>query len=656
MRIHTNDNTDIDISEDFNLSIVQNNPLMSDQGTMSLPAVLPLSGKNKAVFDHPDQLSRVYKTKLRKPLYVEHGVYQKPTTFVLESVTSEGFDGTFLLNESEMYNKMQEVELSQAFQIRRYAKDMHVPESVTDDIERMILYLERVMVGSFQDVFLLFPVLTDLYEKVFDSGGLAERTKQMYNMLNEQYGTFDGEIEDISLLDPEGLRYYKLKGRTERQYYDSNHVDEGYPVPPGYGITPFLRERYVLQRIFQYFGYTLQDYSLMIGEGPWNNEVVLNNTADALLGSDENGGYIDYSVLVPNGTIKDFLDTVRDKYGCEFFVSADRRTVELKTWNYILAQLPKADITEQISEVVSKTYITPKQFKLTFQRSNEKANVTFDTKQKFEKFYNTTLKYTTLDPYFPSLWLLIPQDAGFYYIQRLSEIWQLAPEPVYIDGIPRQNWSFICTALFDYYDEKNDDMDWEERSSNAEYVPLQSVTIHPDILWTRFPDHYYVPFITERRHKYSELTETVSNNDIVTTSVITDSNADCPIMFCYWLGRGRINSYDPYSNFRVHGTPFAYHTDGSPLPGYFDLIPGGDNGFFVNFWSRYAEIIRHSFHQVTLNQNMNEGEVVNFSMGEYVLCEGQPLLPETLEYTIDKDAIKVSKVVYRTLKIYKDPE
>lgn len=644
MRIHTDENIDVDITPDFNLSIVRNNPLMSDQGTVSLPALLPLSAKNMQLFDHPDQFKRLYKTRLRKPLYIEHGVYQKASTFVLESISSDGLDGTFLMDESEMYSKMQEMELSQVFQVRRSAADLDVSGSFANDMDKMIRYLELVMMGNIEDDFRLFPVCTDSYDVTIDNNSYT-----IYNILNEQHNYRNGGISDNTLPDLNGVLYFKLVGREGRMFYDSSNSDIGISVPPGYGITPFLLESYVLKRIFSYFGYTLLDYFGELDECT-RNEVVINNTADAIV-----TGVIDYSLLVPSVTVKEFLDTVKDKYGCDFFVFSDRRAVELKTWEKILSSAPKSDLTDNVSELISRSYTSPTQFKLTFQRSTDGVTDTFDTLDKLKKAY-ASLPFFEV-PYLPNNWIWDDRPDGIYFIKNLNQYYEL-----YVKGTRPgsshvfKGLKFITYGTFDYYEDKAESVSWAERSSQIEFVPLEQIYIYNIAHVEAGKDSVQIPYIGSRRHINTILNETTTEDGTSTTTTISEKADSCPVMFCYWLGRGVVMSQSDYSQYKVFGSPYGYDNSGAKLEGYFDLIPGGDNGLYARFWKKYASVILNSFHKVEYKLNLSEGQIVSLSLSELQYIDGESLLVESIEYTIDKDAIKVSKVVYRTLKIYKDPE
>ncbi len=101
------------------------------------------------------------------------------------------------------------------------------------------------------------------------------------------------------------------------------------------------------------------------------------------------------------------------------------------------------------------------------------------------------------------------------------------------------------------------------------------------------------------------------------------------------------------------GTIFHYDNKGLEV-GTFDLIPGGKTGLVETFLKKIDSVYRDSFHKITVTLNLPEKEIIGFRMDQYIGINNQPLLPELLEYTVKEKDIDVNKVVFRTIRLYKD--
>lgn len=635
----------LDFKPDFKLSLTLNNPMLTEQGSMSLPVVLPESNRRKLGF--PDRLDHAYKIKQVFNAVIGAGSYQKPALLRTTS-HNKGTIGAFYLNESEMYAKMKDVDLSQAFNIIRPASDFHVAGTFAEPLDMVIKYMELVMVGNIQDDFLLFPVAIDPYEitRKYSTSRPPwwgdEYTLTMHNVLNEYISTALKDNTDYwADYDLNGNIYNKLAGRSARSIRDG---DTEVNVPKGYGITPFLKQSYVLHRIFAYFGYELHQ-SLFDTDPEMAKIVVINNTADSIV-----KGELNYSHLVPSGTIKDFLDSVRTDYGCEFFISPDHKSVDVKFWNDLIQNKKFIPLDNKVTGKEIPSYSEPKIIKLTNKRSVDGSTINFDTLEKFEQNFGKL-------GYIKEIPRVISNDIGFYFVQRENCIYECSLSE-------RDNKFFRqhSAYLFDHYEDK-EDVEYDAHDSNREYTPMIKALIRftdnsepPENTQgtTYRNDIERMPFIGTRRHLNTVLEV---SNDSTTEARKEDTNS-CPVMTAFYRGKKKKietnNSPDPFMD-RVYGNTFMYTNDGEPVSNGFDLIFGGENGLYNKFWKLYADVIRHSFHQVDIPLKFDIKDILTFRFDNIYLYKGQPLIPEKLEFEIEKDnTIKVVSALFRTIRLYLD--
>ncbi len=648
MEIHLDNGQYLDLPTDLELNVSHSNPLISEQGTYSLPVLLPGTENNRKMLKNPQRFDNVYKDVIKLPAYIKQGLFQKKASLnILEA--GDDIDTFFQMNESEMYAKMKETKLSTAFDIKRYPAEFLPDMAFDDDMDRMIRYLEQVMIGNIDDDFHLFEVATDTRSLTLESNN---QTYDVYQFLNELAFrmSFQNYEHDTYDTDPSGRKYRVLRARYDHTVVLNNNLVQ---VPKGYGITPFLKLNYILTRIFEYFGYEL-DLSYFESDDNLNRIVIPNNTADALM-----RGYIDYAQLVPTGTINDFLDNVRKAFGCEFFVSEDNRKVEVKFWNDVLSDIRlDKDWTPYLTSLPKKKIIEPKTVKMTFKRSFDKSEVAYSTLAEFEA------KFGKLNPInqMPATSQLGPYDEGFYFVRNCRQIWE-----IYLDSdVGYKRVKIYGYPLFDYY--IDEDLEYEEKECDLEFIPNVSglrckgfiysendIKSNTSYVYFPSPNNVYTSpvYFGERRHMNTVLEKTDSSQE---TTVVKETAGDCPMSILYFRTDYFINESNLENlDYEIigYGTVFGYDRNGA-ITGALDLIPGGDTGLYDRFYKKLDDVLRNSYQQITVTLNLPEKDIANFRMDKLICIEHQPLLPELFEYTVKEKDIDVNKVVFRTIRIYKD--
>lgn len=636
--------------EGIQLGISHSNPMLSKQGSYSLPVLFPASDYNRRLLKDPERYDRANKHIRKWTAYVRHGSFQKKATLNVEE-SGDDIDAYLLMNESEMYEKMKETKLESAFNIIRQASEFLPDETFTDDMDRLIRYLEQIRIGNYTDDFCLFEIAAD--KESFTLDDLPDHAYDVFQFLNElAYRKVGGAIEHETYdTDALGHKYRIFRARYPHTVYlNGNLVD----VPKGYGITPFLRLDFMLRRIFGYFGYLLAENPFDT-DSNLNNIVILNNTADAIM-----LGIIDYAQLVPSVTIDEFLNNIRNAFGCEFFISPDNKGVEVKFWNDILSDpsVMNKDYTPYLTARPRTVLSDPKTVKLTFKRSFD-TEVPYNTLEEFESKFGTLQPISEL-PYIPNdLNNIAP---GYYLVRNICQIWQ-----VYYDTDIQGNVKKLYSRpLFDYYKEEN--TEYDEHSCDLEFVPsmaglrrkgftLTEGDIQNYDTYTYFPsfNKVYPPalYFGERRHMNTVLEKSSSGTD---TEVVKETAGDCPLgmlFFRTFYFQNANNIENPDDEMTGYGIAYRYDPNGA-VTGALDLIPGGDSGLFNRFYSRLDNVLRNSFQQLKVTAKLPEEEITGFRMDRLVCIDNQPLLPEQIEYTVDDNGIEVNKIVFRTVKIYKD--
>jgi hypothetical protein len=634
----------LDLKLGFKLNLTISNPMLAESSSMSLPITIPETPDNNRQLGLLN-LQSLHKPKRNHDVTIEAGVYQKPALLRINEKLKDR-EAVLYLNESPMYAKMKEVELSQAFNIIRPTEDFHVDGTFDTPLDMVIKYMELVMMDNINEDFFLFPVATDYYtEMVHTSFGDKEYT--FFQVLNEQMSS-EGGSDDTYDTDLYGNRYRKLAGRRARQYREGG---EWVDVPKGYGITPFLKQTFILHRIFNYFGYKLEE-SIFDTDPEFRKIVFMNNTSDAIVETKVDGVVktrLNYAQLIPSGTIKDFLDAIRIDYGCDFSISTDFKTVKVIFWNDLLPNIDYRLLDSKLSGKYKLELSDELLLKLTGKRSIEYSEMNFDTQEKFEKNYGV-LKYIK---YLDSRDYTHYAD-GYYLVQSLGDIYE---RYTYINnsGNPVQGWRYNSKYLFDYYREKEAG-NYEDKASNREYVAAIPAYVHytEPLVGARIPGTYYrMPFIGKRRNLNTFVRKlyTDENGNVESVDEKEDT-VTCPIMSAFYRGRATDLARDQG---RVYGNITMYDDLGEPFEGGFNLIFGGTTGLYDKFWKIYAAAIRDSFHKVTIPLHFDISDILSFRFDNIYMIDNQPLLAEKLAFSIDRDDnVTVSEAVFRTIKLYLD--
>lgn len=302
----------LDLPLDVELNIETTSPLFSQASSMSLPISIPLTDHNKRVLNYPDMLN-IYDSETTgfRPIQslavvVKHASWQQMATMDISSCTESAAEATIYFNESNIWCKIDEMTLPQAMAGLHYG---NIPPTISD----IPTYRQNLFDALYED-FRTHPISVDPREDEARQGELEYQ--EWVSMLTERAEWFQSrEFVMAPIYTKDGwlneiVTPHALKRRTDSTY-----------------ITAFLRLDYVLHKIFEKAGYSLEidfdsfpdenEYSSHF-EKQWHSILVLNNTMDALY-----PGCLYYSSLVPDMSCKDFLLTVQAQFGCAFIFQPD---------------------------------------------------------------------------------------------------------------------------------------------------------------------------------------------------------------------------------------------------------------------------------------------------------------------------------------------
>jgi len=553
------------------LEMERSNPFFNEYGEQSLPVKLPSDEYNRKILGFPDDMAGVNKMPSRADATIQDGLFSiRCRQAILSASRKDGIDTSFFLNIGSFYEKMKDVQLTTVF------KDKVVKFS---SLTTAINFVRSLMITP-DPRFSCFPVLAESH----DNGEII--------CLNRVGGP----------IKPDG--YYTL---WNEQYREETVDDKTVSTPAGYYITPFIKAMHLLEEVFKYLGYTLED-SFFSRTEPFKSMVFLNNNIDTIVNAE-----IRYDQIVPSCNISTILDIFRYKFCCEFIPDEARRSVRIVLFNEIADGNASQDLTRLLTAPISINHGGKyKQVKL----SAEKGPVL--------SYSNDEGKLVSLTP--------------DYLSKSMYEIAAMYPE-AFIDltrgWIIREGFSAV-----DYVIEKvgtlncgyyaGGTLEAEKKESPDTLVSIEFETLSSGV----------APYIGTTRAINSKI---VWNNDPTqgsNTENSTQEKSELKPMLCFTAHRtSRFDS----------GTIYAYLDTRERIWDY-SLAYNGPDGLYEKFWRKYDDMLRNSMRPVTTKMLLSDIDKLNISAHEKVIINNQELLPNVIKYNIGKNV--PTECTFLTTKLY----
>lgn len=577
---------DYNLRPDTQIQVERTNPFFNDFGEQTTPLELPASERNRRLLGFPDTFGRCEKMKA-EDVAIQDGEYFAQCRQILLSAQYKGSISTsFYINDGSFYSRIQKVKLKDIF------KDEFIPGVNT--VEQGIAFC-RSLRDNKNEQYTIFPVLlTD------DSGvnlgfnykflnaygkdtGLKSKSKWMWKdgkMSYVNYTTVSAFLPDINDSDCD---FYNAIQRTE-------YVNEvPITLAPGYYISPFIRVNYLLQRIFAYFGYTLQSNFFTQTE-PFTKMVVINNVIDVLV-----NGKIRLSDLVPDGTCADFLTVIRKKFCCEFTSDEGQHTANIIFLRDTLNELPENDLTSCVTQEPIVVYKTEKDYK----------RITLDAEDKLD---------TDISDSYDDIDAMVKACPGAYF------------NPV--DGaFYKQGWSGdyeVITKIGEASQAYNTGGELETKELKIpELIPefrklTYKATVDDENVECDLGNHLYIGSYIARNSKM-----VVAGEDKETASE-SASKQKTILAFSY------------LSEERPEGTISAYDIHNAEHPKIFDyaLYYNGPFGIFEKFYRDYDLLLRNSLHEMKVKLLLSQSQKQNLPAYAKVMIRGVALFFNKLKFTL----------------------
>jgi len=310
------------------LDCERTNPFFNEQGEQCYPVSLPYTDQNRKLLLFPDQLSNKNKAPQRISATIEDGSYHMPCRQAVLGVSQKKEISTsFYMNEGAFYSMMDDITLNEIF------GEETIPGVTT--VEQALTFCKSLVNGSNPN-FAIFPVLIDGDDSTKKDYKYVNRYGQWYNTATHLDDDWSDWVDSMH----EGVFYYSVA-------HDVIVGDKTTTYPVGYYITPFIRANYLLKRVFQYLGYSLNDNFFTLTK-PFTDMVFINNVADTII-----NGTIKLADLVPDITCSELLEIFRKKFHCEFIPDEVNKKMDIILFDAEVSAEPLIDLSSRITDPIN---------------------------------------------------------------------------------------------------------------------------------------------------------------------------------------------------------------------------------------------------------------------------------------------------------------
>ncbi len=601
---------------DDKITIERTNPLLNEQGSLSLTYPITRTKKNDYLLNFPSQFERLKKYDIKTNVNIRAGLLNENATLQMTSVDSEKIEATFLLYESTFYQKIKDIKLPVVFEGKeRWFDDKNV--NINTRISNIVKLLKNKIFShaDLKDDFTLFPVIAK-GDTAFDRStyknynGLPSAVVEKIDFINECGFDHPGRNESVPWFRPE----------TEYTYKDAN--DNDITVPIGYGASIFFRYGYILREVFKFFGFELAE-NIFDFNNKFRRIVVVNNTQDAIM-----LGYIKEDQCIPDITINDFFEFIRENLNADFFIDIPSKNAKIVYFDDVLNSIPDIDLSKFMHEEPSLEFSQKKQVRISVSKDLDNANTEIETLDEFKKKYEKTYKEAGRGLQVGAIhWdtcnIILKIDAIFSGADRVKI---------------SHNKAFVSSMNFDYFVPTDvADYETEDHQSKANIPVVLYANSFPALL------------IGEFRNLN---TSTIINGK---KDTVTESKSTCPYILS-------IETYTQTSGFRTpiisecneDGTSAYVFADHFPYDENLSLNTWGQKGLFQTFWKNYDTIIRNSWHTITAHCRIPAKVLQTWRFDKLKLLYGQPVIANKITYELADEPVVDVTIELKTVKEYEN--
>lgn len=380
VRIYT-EAGEFSLPEDFSIEIEISNPMLSSDGSASIPFTVPATPGNLVAAGRPDLLSRMYSFRNGVECIVQYGAFQIQGNLMISSCTADEIGGVISFCQSKAYSSDKDRSLK------------NILAEMTYNFGQTNL---ETCVGLIND-----SMTTKETQQWFDRHELVALPVRC--KIAEGIEIVLNELEDTSDEYGESFGSLVYKARS----YKSGDLTLN--VPDGYGVAVFPYLCYIIRAILSALGYKVKHNDF--DSKPYEDLVLLHPCADLIC----HGGNVYLRDFVPDITFGEFLTWLEDKFGA--YVNVDGDTAGVYIMDEVLDEGPAVDVTGYIQEDEAFEIPDAAAVRLSADTSIDGAAPVAAT---YTELMNKFRKYTKVDTD-----MGIGKTDGLYYAEATGDFWQV---------------------------------------------------------------------------------------------------------------------------------------------------------------------------------------------------------------------------------------
>lgn len=333
---------EFDLPSEFSCRLTRSNVLLSSAGEQTNPITLPPSPNNLKLVGWSDRIDSTFKLITDIDVVVMDRLFVRKCNLGILAAPSkkEGVTSTLYFDTGDFYSRVEDTPLSSLAW-----PTMKHPDFNNVSAEERVSYLVSLLKSEYMTptadaLFGIVPVLTSqefTYKmnklqpngsyKVTDVTGLFilngfERYQHILDFTGgttDYLDTFEAEFQQTLVINSVAIT-----------------------VGKGYGMTPFLKLRYMIVFIFDKYGYTadLTEIDSIIDNFELEKALVYNNVADAIY-----TGILKFKQLVPDVTIKEFISEFETRFCGKFVIDNNRKKAKFVLYSSAISAPADIDLT-----------------------------------------------------------------------------------------------------------------------------------------------------------------------------------------------------------------------------------------------------------------------------------------------------------------------